>query len=451
MAYPHPGVVQAAQDPSNGIMQPNELSGIDIYSIRASVPSPFINVLCATGINESSLAPLVYAKWANASLPVNMRTLPNQVDTPDPYLGGTEFDSLFEGGPDYGLSKWPPVFPKLPAEYNTIANDTTGCDYGRNAVYVLGKGGDLVTNNFALCELRVGQTPACSTQYNASSNVATLEVICEDPNDQMSFLSSSPIAVSGNASYSNEWPKIASMWIRSINMDSGAVEPNSSNARLWPELLFAEPQYDWTGELVLDKNLPSPAEALAVMSGCTLLQSAQDAPFVEFWNYSGFGNMLELPTRQWFTASVHQQQYASGGTAGYEQAFNVVLFAVFFINVRILVYWLWHRVWYIDFSDPRILLGLAMNSHPNRQLAESSLRNSPCEGPRYDQFWKVQENADGLVHMVSPSLESKCGQRSLISSWKPRTPKVFSQLVQTVTSPVSIVKEKFGSFSRLKG
>lgn len=33
--------------------------------------------------------------------------------------------------------------------------------------------------NYGLCELRVGQTPNCSTQYNASSNVGTLEAICE--------------------------------------------------------------------------------------------------------------------------------------------------------------------------------------------------------------------------------------------------------------------------------
>ena len=96
---------------------------------------------------------------------------------------------------------------------------------------------------------------------------------------------------------------------------------------------------------MLSLDLPSPAEALAVMSGCTLLQSAQDAPFVEFWNYSS--TYLDTPQIQWFNASIRAQAYASGGMWGYQKVFFIVLFAVFALNVFILVSWFIHREWYV--------------------------------------------------------------------------------------------------------
>lgn len=43
MAMPHMGVIQAAQDPVNQIVQPSEVEGA-VYNIRAAVPSPMINV-----------------------------------------------------------------------------------------------------------------------------------------------------------------------------------------------------------------------------------------------------------------------------------------------------------------------------------------------------------------------------------------------------------------------
>jgi hypothetical protein len=36
-------------------------------------------------------------------------------------------------------------------------------------------------------------------------------------------------------------------------------------------------------KMELNPALPSPAEALAVMASSTLLMSATDSPFVEFW------------------------------------------------------------------------------------------------------------------------------------------------------------------------
>lgn len=43
MAMPHVGIIQAAQDPINRIVQPQEVEGA-LYNIHAAVPSPMINV-----------------------------------------------------------------------------------------------------------------------------------------------------------------------------------------------------------------------------------------------------------------------------------------------------------------------------------------------------------------------------------------------------------------------
>lgn len=66
MAMPHPGVVSAAINPANGIQQPDELNGLGIYSVRASVPVPFVNVICLMGMTEGDLKPLVYSEWDEA-------------------------------------------------------------------------------------------------------------------------------------------------------------------------------------------------------------------------------------------------------------------------------------------------------------------------------------------------------------------------------------------------
>ena len=67
----------------------------------------------------------------------------------------------------------------------------------------LQKGGEVdaigtpTQGNYALCHLQVGQTQNCSTQYNASSSVGTLEALYEDPNDNMRYIKSQTNAAQG--------------------------------------------------------------------------------------------------------------------------------------------------------------------------------------------------------------------------------------------------------------
>ncbi|KAK5157018.1 hypothetical protein LTS14_004535 [Recurvomyces mirabilis] len=144
MAMPHPGVIQAAIDSKNSILQPGNLDGLGVYNIRASVPSPVVHVLCVT-LTQDHIRPFVYELWENVTSQVDMTAWPQQLGNYsgyDAYLGGTDLDDIFRWGEKYGATTWPPVFGKAPIDYNTIINDTIHvAAYGREAIYLLGKGG----------------------------------------------------------------------------------------------------------------------------------------------------------------------------------------------------------------------------------------------------------------------------------------------------------------------
>lgn len=172
MGMPHPGVALAAVDPANRIQQPDEFNGLGIYSIRASVPCQFVNVLCAMGMSGSQLKQLIWDTW-NDTNSFDASICEAQLGSTAydyPCLGGTPFDDIFLWGAVYGSYNYPPIFPTLPRDYNTIINDTTSMAYGRTSIYVLGKGGAVdaigtpTNDNHALCQLQVSPTPDCSTR-----------------------------------------------------------------------------------------------------------------------------------------------------------------------------------------------------------------------------------------------------------------------------------------------
>jgi hypothetical protein len=121
MSMPHAGVYAAARDPRNNIMQPDELDGVGGYSVRASVVSPAVNVLCVN-MAEDELAPLVYTEWPNANL-TNSTQIPGQKIPTDAdnwtndiptagsngtWLNSTVVDEVFRWGEKY--ARRPPVF-----------------------------------------------------------------------------------------------------------------------------------------------------------------------------------------------------------------------------------------------------------------------------------------------------------------------------------------------------
>lgn len=237
MAMPHVGVIDAALDPMNRIVQPTDLGGRGNYRIRASVPSPVVYVTCAM-LSKDDLRPIV-VDLANHTLPPDMNV--PTLNTSDVYRGGTSLDAIFQWGESYGshygnLFRWPPVFPRLPSAYNTILNDTLGIPHGRDSVYILGNSSvrakpleqmlDPSTDNFIypLCQVKVGLTPHCSTWYDASPNYATLTAHCEDTSDSMAYIKSRPNATSGIDILSIDWPSIGGDVFRSAYRPPGLVE-----------------------------------------------------------------------------------------------------------------------------------------------------------------------------------------------------------------------------------
>lgn len=117
LAMPHPGVYSAATDSRNDILQPDDLAGVGEYSIRASVVSPTVNVMCVN-MARDELAPLVYTSWPNArnettDIPGQNTGIEgwfNDVPPPteDEWLNRTAVDDIFRWGPKY--QRRPPVF-----------------------------------------------------------------------------------------------------------------------------------------------------------------------------------------------------------------------------------------------------------------------------------------------------------------------------------------------------
>lgn len=233
-------------------------------------------------MNEDELKPIVYETWNDEVVNIaTWQTLWNNATT----TNKTKVDSIF-GWNDKERVNYPPVFAKYPQPFNTIMNHTS-YPWGRDSIYLLGQGGPAddgtnATGVYVLCKIHVSLTPECTTRYNVTGSGGTLEALCEDRADDMAYIKSQPDAeyVKGIAN----WRDIGFDWSNSLSLNTGIVDANASNSRLLTQLIL-NPSNPDSDEIQVDLNpaLPSVGEALAVMSGCTLLQSTLDAPFVTFW------------------------------------------------------------------------------------------------------------------------------------------------------------------------
>ncbi|KAI4738776.1 hypothetical protein E4T50_10765 [Aureobasidium sp. EXF-12298] len=389
LALPHAGVPGAAWNSVNNILQPEDLDGQGVYQLQASVPSPAVNVLCAQ-MTKEEVTPIVYTEWNNNTLNATQWPTGAQLAWYQPgyelsgtYLNKTVVDDVFGWGEKYQTS--PPVFPKLPVSYNTVMNHTGV--YGRKAIYLLGSD---ITGNYSLCSIKVFSTPFCSTEYNASVVGATLEAKCDNSKtanltNPMRYIDSLTNATSGNDTINTDWVEMAQEWSNSLSLNDGIIDGQAANERLLTELILS------TRSLPTDR--PSIAEALAVLASSTLLMSWQDAPFVQFWNYSS--TSLEPGQPQFFNTSLRAQEYASGGSGEPgTHAFYVVLFAIFIINVICLVYFISQNGLVTDFSEPLNLFSLAVNSPPSDLMA-GACGGGP-KGEQYRGRWFVNAAGEHL-------------------------------------------------------
>ena len=437
IAFPHAGVVTAAKDPSNNIAQPEDLDGVGRYTINASVVSPVLHSLCAT-VSEEQISPLVFSTWNTTEEPLNQTTWPAQLtfseSRPSPYLNGTELDGIFGWGEKYGDYNWPPIFMKLPEDYNTLVNGTGngGLQYGRSSVYVLGKAHstDLQEDSssgldYFLCQLQVSQSPYCYTSYQASGQTAVLEAVCDETDTRtgsMRYMETNDYAPDGNATISRDWPMVASEMVHALALNDGAFDGKSANARLLSQLMLREPH--------LDPAKPSLAEALAVLAGNTLLQSTVDAPFIHYWEYaadmSENGILLAsdgAPSN--FSARIRAQEYASGGTSQSQKSFLIVLLGVFALNFSAFCYFVVHKTWYKDFSEPQNLFTLAVNSPPSEVF--SGCCGTELQGKDYGVAWTLE--SDGGHVFVHGGVRSELDVDTAVDSPRVKRRKVWSSSV----------------------
>jgi hypothetical protein len=341
-----------------------------------------MNVICANVAGED-MTDLVYANWTGVTLNT---TLDFSVESTYWYTHAnwTTFNTLDSTPLDevFGWKKPTdrPAFYKFPIDFNTILNLTELTWGQKDSIYLLGKGAPEIAN-YTLCKIKAGLTPKCSTDFIATGSGGSLMATCEDPNDDMQY-------IRGNSSRqlttSLDWYNVASGALNSLSLNTGVTDGAAANSRLLMQLALTENN--------LNAALPSPAEAMAVMAGCTLLMSAEDSPFVEFWNYTS--PTLEPGQYQAFNASVRAQQFASGGTQSYQRGFYIVLFAVFLLNVFVLIYLLANKGLVTDFSEPPNLFSLAVNSPPNHQLA-GSCGGGPI-GKQYKVNWGIETEGQHL-------------------------------------------------------
>ncbi|KAJ9605244.1 hypothetical protein H2200_009901 [Cladophialophora chaetospira] len=355
LAMPHANLFNAARDPKNHILQPEDLQGNGEYFIQAAIPAPTINVLCA-GLNETEV-------------------LAFQIDpanTTDQYIGPTAVDDIFNFGNDGPLTnEMPPYFPIIPIEYNIVG--TNSPTYGYSAVYVLAKPPSVVhrtylTSDYVLCAIKSTQYPNCTTYYHAAQSGGEMSVQCDNRTENtMPYRKSVPSAIPGH--WEPDWKDIGAEWVRAVSLNSGISKANASNDRLLTQFI---PPYDNTTGVFnyLPQAMPTIGEALAVLAGSTAVLASSRSPFVHFWNYSQ--SSLEEPQYQNFRAMVSYKDYASGGTQEWQGLFYVVLVAVFLLSCFSLVYLLWTfcllgRV--TDYTEPQNLFALAINSPPSSTMS----------------------------------------------------------------------------------
>lgn len=280
LAMPHSGVFEAARSPRNGILQPEDLNSEGTYSLRASVPSPVMNVLCVN-MNESELAPIIYDTWNDDV--VNITTWKEEgLMSKATTTNKTVVDEIF-GWNNESLTNYPPVFSKYPLTFNTLMNHTS-YPWGRPYIYLLGRGGPAddgtnLSDTYAVCRLGMSITPGCATQYNARSGGGTMEALCEGRDQDMAFEKHHPEGqwVENVAN----WRDIGFDWSNSLSLQTGIMDGSASNSRLLTQLMLNPKNTSRENfQVDLSPALPSMGEALAVMSGCTLLKSMMDTPFV---------------------------------------------------------------------------------------------------------------------------------------------------------------------------
>lgn len=302
-------------------------------------------------MSKDDLAPMIVNEWPIANDPAyKLQNALSYVPGFPSWINKTKVDDIFGVGEKNGRRM--PVFPKLPVAYNSVYN-VTGFPLTSDSIYLLTAS---PTSTYTLCSIRASMYPDCSTKYTASMNSGNLSTTCDDTSNNLMYSNSRTDATKGVTS--QNWTVVANQWATTMSLNAGISDANASNARLLSQLIPTKPS--------LDPKLPSIAEALAVMAGCTLVTSSLDSPFIHYWNYTT--PMLHPPLPQSFNATVRSQEFQSGAAQPWQKIFYIVLMVVFLINLFCLAYFAHQRGLVTDFIEPQNLFALSLNSPPSHVL-----------------------------------------------------------------------------------
>ena len=272
--------------------------------------------------------------------------------------------------------------------------------------------------------------PYCSTNYSVSgTSGGRLQSHCEDPSDAMAYDKSVP---GPYTSWNIDWRNVGSQWMTALSLNTGISNANSSTSRLLSQMIPIVPSW---GDVRLNPLMPSMAETLAVMAGCSLLMSSTSSTFYHFWNYTG--TILNPGTYQPFNASLSSQQYTSGPTQRWQSIFYVVLLLVFATNAFCLVYFFLRSGLVTDYTEPQNLFALAVNSPPSERLSGSC--GAGPEGSQLKVDWHVSQE-EGSNHFFI-----KEGRRGLTQSEYQLRRRKERQALKTMSS-YSRLSNKGGSW-----
>lgn len=325
---------------------------------------------------KSELTPMVYSEWPRINdTYINFvnQSWPGAFNLSIAQPATTSVDSLF----GFSEQEVYPIFPKLPIPNNTVFNHTMY--YGTQAVYLLGTARD---GAYTLCSMRMSLNSDCSTKYQSGGTGRSLQVNCDEDNPH-AYRNSNPVPPNGT--WTPDWVSVAAEWGTSLSLTSGITDANASNARLLTQLI--------PKSSTLERFKPSISEALAVLAGCTLLDSGIDAPFVPFWNYSKSvdGNIVDLvplPQYQIFNATVATTTYQSGPNESWQNVFYLVLALMFGANLGCLGYLAFSKERTTDFLEPQNLFCLSLLSPPDQAL-EGACGGGPAK-EHYASRWSVK-------------------------------------------------------------
>ena len=406
MVMPHANVYHAARDPTNRVLQPDDLHGSGEYYLKAAVPAPALTVLCI-GADD----------WEIELLVGNGSQYPKQwpVKTPfDDWFHWVQEDPTKVGG------QWAPWFSKLPIDYNSVVNASK--PWGSEWIYMLGKADQAVvgsTNNYTLCGIRSYQYLECSTSLWETKSGGQLSVHCGDDKEVWKKYSATRNATlpppGGNSPTSidsKNWKDIGTEWINSMYLNTGISDGNASIARF---LTLSIPSYSNDTGAKLSPNFPSIAEGIGLLASHTLLMASDVAPFIHYWPWSSeLAPILDPPQVQAFEGILSYKDYSSGYDQRWKCMFYIILLIIPVLNLLCtgtLLFYFSRSGIATDYTEPQNLFALAMNS-PKSQLLAGSCGAGPS-GEQLRKKWCVERRppiSDSLNH-IENSLQIPYPQR----------------------------------------